>query len=100
MLQKFPTETDNIPEENVSTGPKLKVLFLTYYWPPSGGAGVQRCLKFVKYLPAFGIEPTVITVSEKEGAYPVLTKPCKLKFRTMCAFSAPLLPSLSNITRN
>jgi glycosyltransferase involved in cell wall biosynthesis len=74
MLQKFPTETDNRPEEKVPTGPKLKVLFLTYYWPPSGGAGVQRCLKFVKYLPAFGIEPTVITVSEKEGAYPVIDK--------------------------
>jgi glycosyltransferase involved in cell wall biosynthesis len=49
-----------------------KVLFITYYWPPSGGAGVQRCLKFVKHLPEFGITPTVITVSEKEGSYPVL----------------------------
>lgn len=49
-----------------------KVLFITYYWPPSGGAGVQRCLKFVKHLPEFGIIPTVITVSEKEGSYPVL----------------------------
>jgi glycosyltransferase involved in cell wall biosynthesis len=49
-----------------------KVLFITYYWPPSGGAGVQRCLKFVKHLPEFGIMPTVITVSEKEGSYPIL----------------------------
>jgi glycosyltransferase involved in cell wall biosynthesis len=49
-----------------------KVLFITYYWPPSGGAGVQRCLKFVKHLPEFGISPTVITVSEKEGAYPII----------------------------
>ena len=27
-----------------------KVLIITYYWPPSGGAGVQRWVKFVKYL--------------------------------------------------
>ncbi|MDB5261408.1 MAG: hypothetical protein JWQ14_689 [Adhaeribacter sp.] len=51
---------------------KIQVLFITYYWPPSGGAGVQRCLKFVKHLPAHNIIPTVVTVSEKEGSYPVL----------------------------
>jgi len=43
-----------------------KVLILTYYWPPSGGAGVQRWLKFVKYLPEFGIEPVVYTHSNGE----------------------------------
>lgn len=47
---------------------KKKVLFITYYWPPSGGAGVQRCLKFVKYLPCFDIEPHVYTV--ENGEYP------------------------------
>lgn len=36
-----------------------KVLIITYYWPPAGGPGVQRWLKFVKYLPEFGIEPLV-----------------------------------------
>ncbi|MGV3586130.1 MAG: glycosyltransferase family 4 protein [Adhaeribacter sp.] len=51
---------------------KLQVLFITYYWPPSGGAGVQRCLKFVKHLPAYNIIPTVVTVSENEASYPVL----------------------------
>jgi glycosyltransferase involved in cell wall biosynthesis len=40
----------------------LKVLIITYYWPPAGGSGVQRWLKFVKYLQAFGIEPVVFTV--------------------------------------
>ncbi len=50
----------------------LRLLVITYYWPPSGGAGVQRSLKFVKYLPAFGVEPTVITVNASQGAYPVL----------------------------
>lgn len=38
-----------------------KVLIITYYWPPSGGSGVQRWLKFVKYLPQFGWEPYVFT---------------------------------------
>ena len=36
-----------------------KALIITYYWPPAGGPGVQRWLKFVKYLPEFGIEPIV-----------------------------------------
>lgn len=49
-----------------------KVLILTYYWPPSGGAGVQRVLKFVKYLPGFGIRPYVVTVKEDEASYPVI----------------------------
>jgi glycosyltransferase involved in cell wall biosynthesis len=39
----------------------MKVLIITYYWPPSGGSGVQRWLKFVKYLPSFGITPYVFT---------------------------------------
>jgi glycosyltransferase involved in cell wall biosynthesis len=37
----------------------MKVLIITYYWPPAGGPGVQRWLKFVKYLPDFGIDPVV-----------------------------------------
>jgi len=36
-----------------------KALIITYYWPPAGGPGVQRWLKFVKYLPDFGVEPIV-----------------------------------------
>jgi glycosyltransferase involved in cell wall biosynthesis len=38
-----------------------KVLIITYYWPPSGGSGVQRWLKLVKYLPQFGCKPYVFT---------------------------------------
>lgn len=37
------------------------ILFIAYHFPPHGGAGVQRSLKFVKYLPSFGIQPTVLT---------------------------------------
>lgn len=38
-----------------------RILFVAYHFPPHGGAAVQRSLKFVKYLPSFGIEPTVLT---------------------------------------
>jgi glycosyltransferase involved in cell wall biosynthesis len=51
--------------------PPLRLLVLTYYWPPSGGAGVQRCLKWVKYLPELGVEPTVVTVDPDQATYPV-----------------------------
>ena len=49
----------------------LRLLVITYYWPPSGGAGVQRCLKFVKHLGHFGVEATVVTVDPDEATYPV-----------------------------
>ena len=49
-----------------------KVLVIAYYWPPSGGAGVQRWLKFVKYLPKFKIDPIVLTVDENYAAFPKL----------------------------
>lgn len=38
-----------------------KVLIITYYWPPSGGVGAQRWLKFAKYLREFGWEPVIFT---------------------------------------
>ena len=47
-----------------------KVLIITYYWPPSGGAGVQRVLKFAKYLPQFGWEPHILTV--ENGDAPII----------------------------
>lgn len=46
----------------------MRLLMLTYYYPPMGGAGVQRSLKFSRYLPEFGIAPTV--VSAESDAYP------------------------------
>jgi len=48
-----------------------KVLIVTYYWPPSGGAGVQRWLKFSKCLPEFGWNPIILTVDPAYAAYPV-----------------------------
>lgn len=48
----------------------MRVLLVTYYFPPSGGAGVQRPTKWTRYLPAHGVAPTVLTV--RAGAYPHL----------------------------
>ena len=48
----------------------MKVLIITYYWVPAGGSGVQRWLKFVKYLRDFNIEPVVYTVDEAK--YPII----------------------------
>lgn len=44
-----------------------QVLVVAYLFPPSGGAGVQRTTKFVKYLPEFGWQPVILTV--KPGHY-------------------------------
>lgn len=44
-----------------------KVLVITYYWPPSGGAGVQRWLKFTKYLRNYGWEPIIYTPENPEA---------------------------------
>ncbi len=38
------------------------VLVVAYYFPPMGFSGVHRVSKFVKYLPEFGWQPTVLTV--------------------------------------
>lgn len=43
-----------------------KVLIVTYYWIPSGGSGVQRWVKFVKYLREYGWEPIIYTPSNPE----------------------------------
>lgn len=47
-----------------------KVLIVTYYWPPAGGPGVQRWLKFVKYLPEYNIEP--IVYCPENPSYPII----------------------------
>jgi len=48
-----------------------KVLIVTYYWPPGSGAGVQRWLKFSKYLPRHGWEPVILTIDPDYAAWPV-----------------------------
>jgi glycosyltransferase involved in cell wall biosynthesis len=49
-----------------------RVLIVTYYWPPSGGAGVQRWLKFAKFLPEFNGVPIILTVDPESASYPVI----------------------------
>ena len=46
-----------------------RVLMVTYFFPPVGGVGVQRCLKYVTYLPRWGWEPVV--VAPGDPAFPV-----------------------------
>ncbi len=68
-----------------------KVLIITYYWPPAGGPGVQRVLKFAKYLPEFGWEPIILTV--ENGDYHATDEsllkdvPQNLKVHKIKAFS-------------
>lgn len=50
---------------------KEKVLIITYYWPPGGGPGVQRWLKFSRFLPEYGIEPVILTVDPKKASYQI-----------------------------
>lgn len=47
-----------------------KALIITYYWPPAGGPGVQRWLKFVKYLPEFDVHPYVYI--PQNPSYPII----------------------------
>ena len=41
-----------------------KILYIAYYFPPLAGSGVQRTLKFIKYLPMYNKQPVVVTVKE------------------------------------
>ena len=85
-----------------------KVLIITYYWPPAGGPGVQRWLKFVKYLPEFGIEPIVYCpenpkypimdtsmVSEVSSALEVIQAPINEPYKLAQLFSRSKTSDLS-----
>lgn len=61
-----------------------KVLIITYYWPPSGGAGVQRWLKFAKYLPEFGWQPVILTVDPQYASYPQLDESLSAEVHPDC----------------
>lgn len=52
-----------------------RVLIITYYWPPAGGSGVQRWLKFSKYLKNYGWEPVIFTPKNPE--YPLVDESLK-----------------------
>ncbi len=48
---------------------KLNILIISYYWPPSGGSGVQRWMYFAKYLKKLNCNPIVLTVDPKYASY-------------------------------
>ena len=47
----------------------MKVVIVSYYWPPSGGSGVQRWMYFAKHLVENGIEPIIVTIHPDNAAY-------------------------------
>lgn len=49
---------------------RKKLLLITYYWPPSGGPGVQRWLKMSHYLAEMGCDISVLTIREADASYP------------------------------
>lgn len=61
-----------------------KVLIITYYWPPAGGPGVQRIVKFTKILPDFNWQPIILTVdnptspARDESLLKDIPKSCKI----------------------
>lgn len=62
---------EKLPLDNDNSRSLKKALIITYYWPPSGGSGVQRWLKFVKYFRDFGIEPVIYTA---KTSYSIIDK--------------------------
>ncbi len=65
-----------------------KILIITYYWIPAGGPGVQRWLKFVKYLPDFGIEPIVYI--PENPTYPIIDNQLKEDFNQLTILKQPI----------
>lgn len=85
-----------------------KALIITYYWPPAGGPGVQRWLKFVKYLPDFNMEPIVYIpenprypliddslTSEVSGALTIIKQPINEPYKLAELFSKKTSKTIS-----
>jgi len=53
----------------VDQDPKKNILFVAYFFPPWGGSGTQRSVKFVKYLPEMGYNPLVLAAAEESADY-------------------------------
>lgn len=64
-----------------------KVLIISYYWPPSGGSGVQRWMYFAKYLSEFGYQPIVLTVDPKRASYKNFDKSFVEKIQSIEAYT-------------
>lgn len=64
------TNDTETPLPNSRDAGELKALIITYYWPPAGGPGVQRWLKFATYFREFGVEPIIYT--PENPFYPIV----------------------------
>jgi hypothetical protein len=74
----------------------IRVLIVSYYFPPTNAIGAQRCGKWAKYLPEHGVEPWVLTVSD--GVVPTVgTVPLEIPLQQV--IRAGLGPLLTNIVR-
>ncbi len=86
-----------------------RALIVTYYWPPAGGPGVQRWLKFVKYFREFGVEPIVYIpenpsyplvdenfANEVPSDIEILKHPIKEPYRFASAFSKKKTKQMSS----
>lgn len=65
-----------------------KVLIISYYWIPAGGPGVQRWLKFVKYLPDFAVEPIVYI--PENPTYPIVDPNLTEDFKQLTLLKHPI----------
>ncbi|MGQ9664326.1 MAG: glycosyltransferase [bacterium] len=68
---------------------RKRLLIVTYYWPPCGGPGSIRPVKFVKYLPEFGIEPIILT--RKAIAYHSLDFELGKELKNICVYKTESL---------
>lgn len=68
-VQRAPlrVSTSSLSDARAQTGRNRSVTHIAYFFPPIGGAGAQRTLKFVRYLPMFGFASRVITGSGESG---------------------------------
>ncbi len=71
-----------------------KILIITYYWPPSGGSGVQRWMYFAKHLPEFGIQPYILTVDEKKASYKFIDRTLESKVAGLNVYKTNTLEPL------
>jgi len=69
------------------------VLIIAYYFPPSGGPGVQRVLKHIQYLRDFGWNPIVLTVSN--GDFPARDESLLAKFQKTSSLNELISMSLT-----
>lgn len=77
----------------------MKCIVITYYYPPSGGSGVQRWMYFTAYMSNFGIEPWVITVDPEQASYRFIDTELYEKVKHVKVFTTPTSELLKSYSR-